>query len=172
MDSSKWSEQKKLDAGGKFANRMHRLLQSPTFRAEARRNKVATDLSIALAESQMTRQAVADKAGIKLSQLSRQLSGDVNLTLDSIGKICEAMGYEFDMVLRKTKDKAALQPWQQRLNRASLVQLVNETTHSKNSFKSPNHKWQTTPICLKSTANSQVCSPSNDEEFSHELEAA
>lgn len=126
MDSSTWSDEKKANAANRFANRVQRLWESASFRAQTRRNQVATDLSIAVAESQLSRKAVADMAGMKLPQLSRQLSGDVNLTLDSIGKICEAIGYDFDMVLRKAKDKAALQPWQQRLDRTVIVQLVNE----------------------------------------------
>jgi transcriptional regulator with XRE-family HTH domain len=126
MDSSTWSEAKKTNAANRFVNRLQQLWESASYRAEARRSKVAIDLSIALAESKLSRQAVANKAGMKLPQLSRQLSGEVNLTLDSIGKICEAIGYDFDMVLRKAKDKAALQPWQQRMDRTVIVQQVNE----------------------------------------------
>lgn len=126
MDSSNWSEEKKTNAANRFVNRLQQLWESASYRAQTRRNQVAVDLSIALAESQLSRQAVANKAGMKLPQLSRQLSGEVNLTLDSIGKICEAIGYDFDMVLRKAKEKAALQPWQQRMDRTVLVQLVNE----------------------------------------------
>jgi DNA-binding phage protein len=123
MDSKNWSEEQKANAGGRFANRLKQLLKNAVFKAEARRNKVAIDLSIAVAESGRTRQAIADQAGIKLSQLSRQLSGDTNLTLDSIGKICDAIEYEFDVVLRKQCAKPALQPWQQTLSRENLFHL-------------------------------------------------
>jgi len=112
MDSSNSSEKSKMQAGNRFASRLKKLQQDPASRATLRRDKVAVDLSIALAESGMTRQSVADTAGIKLSQLSRQLAGETNLTLDSIGKICEAIGYEFDVVLRKSHYKPATQPWQ------------------------------------------------------------
>jgi transcriptional regulator with XRE-family HTH domain len=166
MDSSKWSEEKKVNAASRFANRMHRLLQSASFRAESRRNKVAVDLSIAVAESQLTRQAVADKAGMKLSQLSRQLSGDVNLTLDSIGKICEAVGYDFDLVLRKTKDKAALQPWQYRLDRTALVHMVNEPVHQATKFKSLELRWSNPNGVVPQKAANDV------DEFSYESKAA
>lgn len=165
MDSSNWSEEKKSASANKFANRMQRLLQNPGFRAESRRNKVAVDLSIAVAESQLTRQAVADKAGMKLSQLSRQLSGDVNLTLDSIGKICEATGYEFDMVLRKPKDKPALQPWQRRLNRTTLVKLVNDSFRQTKKFTPFETHWPDLDKSEPRAAND------NDESLD-ELEAA
>jgi transcriptional regulator with XRE-family HTH domain len=103
---------------------------------------VAIDLSIAVAESGRTRQAVAEQAGIKLSQLSRQLSGDTNLTLDSIGKICDAIEYEFDVVLRKQGTKSALQPWQQPLSRENFFQLfvnVNQLPKIKHSFEFESH---------------------------------
>lgn len=129
MDSSNWSEEQKINAGGRFANRLKQLLKNAVFKAEARRNRVAIDLSIAVAESGLTRQAVAEQAGIKLSQLSRQLSGDTNLTLDSIGKICDAIEYEFDVVLRKQGTKPALQPWQQPLSRENVFQLFSKSDH-------------------------------------------
>jgi len=166
MDSSKWSEDKKANAASRFANRMQGLLQSSSFRAESRRNKVAVDLSIAVAESQLTRQAVADKASMKLSQLSRQLSGDVNLTLDSISKICEAIGYDFDMVLRKAKEKAAQQPWQHRLDRTALVHLVNEPAHPTTKFKSLELRWSNPNHMVPQKAANDV------EEFADDLKTA
>jgi DNA-binding phage protein len=111
MDSSIWSDQRKVEAGKRFANRLKELHQDPVFRALSRRDKLATDLSIALTESGRTLQFVADTAGIKLSQLSRQLAGETNLTFDAIGKICEAIGYDFDLVLHKPQEKPAMQPW-------------------------------------------------------------
>lgn len=129
MDSTNWSEEQKANAGGRFVNRLTKLLKNAAFKAEARRNKVAIDLSIAVADSGRTRQAVADKAGIKLSQLSRQLSGDTNLTLDSIGKICDAIGYDFDIVLRRQGTKSALQPWQQPLSRENVFQLFSKSDY-------------------------------------------
>lgn len=143
MDSSNWSEEQKANAGGRFANRLKQLLKNAVFKAEARRNKVAIDLSIAVAESGRTRQAVADQAGIKLSQLSRQLSGDTNLTLDSIGKICDAIEYEFDVVLRKQGAKPALQPWQQPLSRENFFQIfvnVDQLPKIKHSFEFESHQ--------------------------------
>jgi hypothetical protein len=143
MDSTNWSEEQKNNAGGRFANRLKQLLKNAVFKAEARRNKVAINLSIAVAESGRTRQAIADQAGIKLSQLSRQLSGDTNLTLDSIGKICDAIEYDFDVVLRKQGAKPALQPWQQPLSRENFFQLfvnVDQLPKIKNSFEFESHQ--------------------------------
>lgn len=166
MVSSKWSEKEKMNTGKKFSSRIKNLFENADFRAESRRNKVAIDLSIALVESGMTRQAVADQANIKLSQLSRQLSGDVNLTLDSIGKICEAMRYEFDLVLRKAEEKPALQHWQHKMNRTTLVRLVTEP--SSRTYKSAPQAWRTSPV--NSNLYDDFCK--NEESFSPQLNVA
>jgi DNA-binding phage protein len=130
MDSKNWSEEQKTNAGDRFANRLKKLLKSAVYITESRRNKLAINLSIAVAESGRTRQAIADQAGIKLSQLSRQLSGDTNLTLDSIGKICDAIGYDFDVVLRRQGARPALQPWQQPMSRVNVLRLVSHAGQS------------------------------------------
>jgi transcriptional regulator with XRE-family HTH domain len=163
MDSSSWSVSRKDNAASRFAKRMQKLLENADFRAETRRNKVAVDLSIAVAQSKLTRQAIADKAGIRLSQLSRQLSGDVNLTLDSIGKICEAISCDYDLILRKSNEKAALQPWQHRLDRTVLVQLVNRPAQHTTQFSSGMSLNHTT--CL----NTGYQAANDDDEFSDRL---
>ena len=163
MNSSKWSETRKLAAGNRFANRLAQLGQDPLFRAELRRDKVAVDLSIALAESGQTRQAVADKAGIKISQLSRQLAGETNLTLDSLGKICEAIGCDFDVVLRKPHEKPALQAWQRTLNRMNVVHMVHK---SRNAQVFP-ATWINIQLAEESPSVA-----SNEPEFSDRYEAA
>jgi hypothetical protein len=71
------------------------------------------------------------------------LSGDTNLTLDSIGKICDAIEYDFDVVLRKQGAKPALQPWQQPLSRENFFQLfvnVDQLPKIKNSFEFESHQ--------------------------------
>ena len=135
MDSSIWSEEKRKDAGKRFAERLDQSRRTPTFRAKSRRINVATDLSVAVVESQMNRTEVAERAGMKLALLSRQLSGNVNLTLDSIGRICEAMDYDFDVILRKAGEQAARQPWERRLDRTTLVKLVYGPNHRPTTFK-------------------------------------
>ena len=164
MDSSDWTDNRKKQAGSRFSARLNDLSQNPAFRAILRRDKVAVDLSIALAESGKTRQSVADKAQIKLSQLSRQLAGETNLTLDSIGKICEAIGYDFDVVLRQTHDKPALQPWQRALNRMSIARLAHD---SEGAQVFPAKLWANKPAVLGCTNIA-----SNEYEFATRYEAA
>lgn len=163
MNSSKWSEVQKIAAGKRFASRLTQSYQDPAFRTTLRRDKVAVDLSIALAESGQTRQAVADKAGIKISQLSRQLAGDTNLTLDSLGKICEAIGCEFDVVLRQPHEKPALQSWQRTLNRINIVRMAHESEDAK-VFQAT---WINKPTVVK---NPNMAT--NEYEFTSRYEAA
>lgn len=87
---------------------------------------MAGNLSVAIARSGLSRAKLAVKARIKPAQLSRQLSGDVNLTLDSIGRICEAVGLEFDVLYRKAEAPVAVQEWQQRFVfvSSSLVKIA------------------------------------------------
>lgn len=124
MDSANWSDKQKADAARSFSRRVGSLFKDPIFRAKRRRNEVAADLSAAVALSGMTRSKVAEKAGMKAAQLTKQLDGSTNLTLDSIGRICEAVGYDFDVVLRKPTQPVVRQPWARGMDRTTLVQLV------------------------------------------------
>lgn len=125
MDSKDWSADRKTNAGRAYANRLAKLREEPAYRARRRREAVASNLAVAIAESDLSRARVAERAGIKPAQLSRQLGGTVNLTLDSIGRICEAAGWEYDVVFRRPASPEALQPWQQpAINRATVLQLI------------------------------------------------
>ncbi len=125
MDSRNWSAERKANAGRAFANRLAKLRDEPAYRARRRREAVASHLAVAIAESDISRARVAERAGIKPAQLSRQLGGTVNLTLDSIGRICDAAGWEYDVVFRRPASPEALQPWQQPvITRATVLQLI------------------------------------------------
>jgi transcriptional regulator with XRE-family HTH domain len=172
MDSSIWSEERKQNAANRFANRTQQLLKDSYFRSEKRRIKTGLDLAVAVAESKLTRQDVADRAGMKLSLLSRQLSGDVNLTLDSIGRICEAIGYEFDMVLRRATEREARQPWQQRHVRGTYTLTFDRNSTPPAKTQLPLEKSRTsykTPPCLwQERARYVETSPANDHYGMHE----
>lgn len=131
MDSSNWSDQQRRQAAEIFAKRVRESWKSSQSRTDRRRGRVAAHLSVAIADSGITRAKVADRAGMKPSQLTRQLSGDVNLTLDSIGRICEAIGYDFDVLLRKVGDPVAKQPWERTLDRTDVFHRVFERAHRR-----------------------------------------
>jgi transcriptional regulator with XRE-family HTH domain len=127
MDSKDWSAERKANAGRTYANRLAKIREEPAYRARRRREAVASNLAVAIAESDLSRARVAERAGIKPAQLSRQLGGSVNLTLDSIGRICEAAGWAYDVVFRRPASPEALQPWQQpAINRATVLRLIRD----------------------------------------------
>ena len=111
-------------SGTSLYKRLAELHRDPVFRAKRRRNLVASNLALAVALSGSARSRIAAKAGIKPAQLSRQLSGSVNLTLDSIGRICEAVGCDFDVVFRKAAASETRQAWlHSGVNRTTLASL-------------------------------------------------
>jgi len=160
MDSSNWSEEKKQAAAKRFVERNKKLRDTPAYRAGMRRNHVAIDLSIAVAETELTRQAVAERADMKPGLLTRQLSGDVNLTLDSIGRICEAIGYDFDVVLRKAGEKSASQPWQQSQNRTTYTLMSQAIDTQRTTYKLPPCQWvDNSHLAQQASANSNTRYP-------------
>lgn len=86
--------------------------RDPMQRLLRRRAKVAGQLSALIATLGISHAKVAAKAGMKPPQLSKQLSGDTNLTLDSIGRICEAVGADYDLVFRKQGEQSVGQWWE------------------------------------------------------------
>lgn len=73
-------------------NAMAAAARDPHFRAKMFRARVGGQLAALVAGKGATAASIAKKSGIKPSQLSKQLSGDCNLTLDSIFRIAEAAG--------------------------------------------------------------------------------
>lgn len=125
MDSSSWGTERKQRAGVAFSQALKKLRADPAYRARRRKAAVAANLAVVVAQGDKTRTVIAQAAEMKLAQLSRQLSGQVNLTLDTVGRICDAVGWDFDVVFRKAEQAEALQPWQQPvINRATVLQLV------------------------------------------------
>ncbi|AVT12531.1 hypothetical protein C8235_06285 [Paracidovorax avenae] len=133
-----WSDERKAAAAGKIGAFFRQFRESFESRAQRKRIQVAADLSIAVAEKGMTRTQVAEKAGMNIAQLSRQLSGDVNLTLDSVGRICGALGYDFDIVLRDPRDSKAEQPWEGKLYYAHRTVNLFPYRRVKRDYSSAN----------------------------------
>ena len=100
--------------------------ENPEYRKKARMAAVSADLRILIAEKGLRHQEVAQAIGMSPAGLSRQLSGSANLTLESIGKICDALGKEFDIVFRNADDQRALQAWERRSYSTDVLRLRNE----------------------------------------------
>lgn len=81
-------------------------------RVSVNRARVAGALVALLSEKEITYAKVAKSSGIKPSQLSRQLSGEANLTLDTLTKICEAVNTDYDVVFREKTASKTRQWWE------------------------------------------------------------
>lgn len=82
------------------------------FRFDIKTQEVATDLACALGEAGMTRAQLCERLDWKPSRMSKILGGGANLTLRTLHQLCEAMGLEFDVILRQPQQSRAAQPWE------------------------------------------------------------
>lgn len=79
---------------------------------ELQKDQVGEDLVSLIAFTDTNRTSLAEVLGYKKSRITRILSGMENLTLRTIHDVCKAVGYEFDVIFRRTSEAKPLQPWQ------------------------------------------------------------
>lgn len=70
-------------------------------RLDTKKAQVAGSLVGLIASLGLSHTSVAEAAGIKRPQLSRQLSGDANLTIETISRICFAVGVDFSLAFKQ-----------------------------------------------------------------------
>jgi len=75
---------------------------------------VAADLTLLLNHAGVSRADLARKLGWSRARVSQVLSGQENITVQTIAAVAGALGYTFDTVFRKADVSAASQPWTQR----------------------------------------------------------
>lgn len=75
---------------------------------------VAADLTLLLNHAGISRADLARKLGWSRARVSQVLSGQENITVQTIATVAGALGYTFDTVFRKADVSAASQPWTQR----------------------------------------------------------
>ena len=88
--------------------------QNPGLPGELAKVAVAADLAVQVAESGISRSDLAKKLGWTRARVSQVLSGQGNLTIETIHAVAKAAGASFDVVFRKPESARALQPWQKR----------------------------------------------------------
>ena len=98
--------------------------QNPNLPGELAKVAVAADLAILVAESGINRSDLAKKLGWTRARVSQVLSGQGNLTIETMHAVAKAVGSSFDVVFRKPAASLALQPWQQ--NAALQLQMSDE----------------------------------------------
>lgn len=75
---------------------------------------VAADLTLLLNHAGVSRADLARKLGWSRARVSQVLSGQENITVQTVAAVAGALGYTFDTVFRKAEAPAATQPWTQR----------------------------------------------------------
>lgn len=76
------------------------------FRFQIKAQDVSVTLARTLADSGMTKAALAASLGWKPSRVSRVLSGAGNLTLRTVFDLTAALGLDFDLILRRPNQPA------------------------------------------------------------------
>ncbi|MCD9047144.1 helix-turn-helix domain-containing protein [Luteimonas sp. MHLX1A] len=100
------------------------------FRFEIKAQEIATDLARALHEAGMTRTQLAEKLDWKPSRISKVLGGGANLTLKTLHELCEAIGLEFDVILRGSRQARAAQPWEVPHIKNDIRRLLDDAQHA------------------------------------------
>lgn len=72
---------------------------------------VAADLTLLLHHAGKTRAELARALGWSRPRITQVLSGQENLTVQTIAAVTKALGYTFDTVFRKAGAAASSQPW-------------------------------------------------------------
>lgn len=84
----------------------------PDLKVDLAKVAVAADLSVLLAQSQCTRSDLAKRLGWSRARVTQVLSGDGNLTIETVYAVAQALGHTFDVVFRKLDERRQPQPWE------------------------------------------------------------
>lgn len=105
------------------------LLQAnPNLPAELAKVSVAADLTVLVAESGLSRSDLAEKLGWTRARISQVLSGESNLTIETIHAVAKAAGFSFDVVFRKPGAARLPQMWEQQPNPSISAEKVPPVT--------------------------------------------
>lgn len=75
---------------------------------------VAADLALLLQHTGISRADLARKLNWSRARVSQVLSGQENITVQTIASVASALDHTFDTVFRNASSPAAVQPWAQR----------------------------------------------------------
>lgn len=104
---------------------------------------VAADLSMLLVHSNCSRSQLATNLGYKKSRISRILSGDENLTLKTLTKVADALGYTFDVIFHNENYERPKQPWHiDRLDNSASALGVHLDDHIEIRVQESNDVFQ------------------------------
>lgn len=84
----------------------------PDLKSDLAKVAVAADLSVLLAKSNCTRSDLAKRLGWSRARVTQVLSGEGNLTIETVYAVAQALGHTFDVVFRKQDERRQPQPWE------------------------------------------------------------
>jgi transcriptional regulator with XRE-family HTH domain len=84
----------------------------PDFKADLAKVAVAADLSVLLAQANCTRADLAKRLGWSRARVTQVLSGEGNLTIETVFAVAHALGHRFDVVFRKPDERRQPQAWE------------------------------------------------------------
>ncbi len=123
---------------------------------------VAADLTLLLHHAGQSRADLARALGWSRSRVTQVLSGQENLTVQTIAAVSKALGFTFDVAFRKTSALAAAQPWDASASMASESSdtSANPLPPVLNFQDLAMHQWEaaelTAPRFRKTAARSRV----------------
>lgn len=103
------------------------LADTPDLAADVAKVAVAADLTVLLAQSGLSRVELAKRLGWSRARVTQVLSGEGNLTIETVYAVAQALGQTFDIVFRKRDERRVPQAWE----RGVVMQLAggSKVTH-------------------------------------------
>ncbi len=80
--------------------------------AELAKTAVAADLAVLVVKAGVSRTELAKRLGWSKARVSQVLSGNGNLTVETIHAVTRALGHRFDVVFRGAHEARAPQAWE------------------------------------------------------------
>ena len=121
----------------------------PDLKADLAKVAVAADLCVLLAQSNCTRSELAKRLGWSRARVTQVLSGDGNLTIETVYAVAQALGHTYDLVFRKHDERRQPQPWERGVamslgEGANVVQFSAKASMVGTRSASPS-VWQNLP---------------------------
>lgn len=96
------------------------LADTPDLAADVAKVAVAADLTVLLAQAGLSRAELAKLLGWSRARVTQVLSGEGNLTIETVFAVAQALGHTFDVVFRKQDERRVPQAWE----RGTFMQLA------------------------------------------------